>query len=177
MVCNLSFHLLSFFFVTVNLHLPPPSFCGHPPFIPGRRRDPGNQRREHQGNEACARHRAHQEWWAPRPPGAQEGRRLGARIWWVNLRKHSLLPNLHAVIQGERLLDGRWREELNFNPRTLHPSLDTSSWEGGGGGGRGGWFLVVVSKVRRGGLLVPSPPPAPTCTEFSCHSHVSPSGH
>lgn len=136
--CFLSTRFAPGFFFSLPLKPFIPPSSGHPPFIPGWRRDPRNQRREHQGNEARTCHRAHQERRAPRPSSAQEGRRLGARIWWVNLRKHSLLPNLHAVIQGERLLDGRWREELHFPPRTLHLSLETSSGEGEGFVGLGG---------------------------------------
>lgn len=74
-------------------------------FFVGWRWNPGDQWWEYQGHEACASYWAHQEWRATRPSGAQEGWRISARIWWVNLRKHSLLPNLHALI-WDRLVDG-----------------------------------------------------------------------
>lgn len=46
--------------------------------LTGRRRDPGDQRREHKRHEARAGHRAHQERRPPCPSGAQKGRRLRA---------------------------------------------------------------------------------------------------
>lgn len=104
---------LSLWFTSSLFHfhlslLPPPPVS----FPLGRRRNLGDQRREHQGHEARASHRAHQEWRPASPSGAQEGWRLCAWIWWVNLRKHSLLAHLHTLSQGtlKRLVVGwRWR--------------------------------------------------------------------
>lgn len=96
-------------------------------FSAGRWWNLGDQWREHKGNEARAGHQAHQEWRPTRPSGAQEGRWLCSRIWWVNLRKHSILPHLHTLSQGTP--SGRWwvggekGKELNYPTRTLHPSL------------------------------------------------------
>lgn len=141
---------------SISCHCKPPSFppplssSGHPPFIPGWRRDPGNQRREHQGNEARTSYRAHQERRAPRPSGAQEGRRLGARIWWVNLRKHSLLPNLHALTRGTPV--GR-----AVVGRTVFPSQDPSPvpghvLRGGGGVCRSWWWSLRAGAGALGAL-------------------------
>lgn len=141
----------------------------------GGRRDPGDQRREHQGHEACARHRAHQERRAPRPPGAEARRRLGARIWWVNLRKHSLLTHLHAVSRGTA--GGRRRVRTNCaNPPCQHGSALPG--RGAGSIGSCGFFLFFVffcflvlsfSVVEvTAGILS-----AGVCTQLPCHSAVT----
>ncbi len=143
----------------------------------------GNQWREHQGDEARASYRAHQEWRPTRPSGAQEGWRLGAWIWWVNLRKHSLLTHLHALSQGTP--SGRWWVE---GGRTILPSQDPSPIPGTNppGSGRG---LVALWCLSGGGhswalgfwrgavvevlLWVLSPLPAVTCSQFPCHPAVT----
>lgn len=61
---------------SLTLLYPPTFFLSWSPsiFYPvGRRRNLGDQWREHQGHEARASHRAHQEWRPARPSGAQEG--------------------------------------------------------------------------------------------------------
>lgn len=172
------------------LWLPPPAyvllflyFSGPLPFFVGRRWNLGDQWREYQGHEACTSYRAHQEWRPARPSGAQEGWRLGAWIWWVNLRKHSLLPHLHALSQGTP--SGWWWVEEG---RTILPSQDPSPIPGTNPPGRGrglmvlGVFLVEVaaglwdfwgSAGVEVLLWVLLPPPAVTCTQFSCHSAVT----
>lgn len=160
--------------------------CSSPVFV-GWRWNPGDQWWEYQGHEACASYWAHQEWRPTRPSGAQEGWRLSARIWWVNLRKHSLLPNLHALIWN-RLVDGGGGKNYTalLGPST-HPwdksSRDGEEFDGHGclsggghcwamgfwGGGQQEWRCSCWSCC----------PSAETCTQFSCHSffHFSPSGH
>lgn len=107
--CLLSFLTLIYIFLLPSSPVNPPTIFFPPlvfstllpsPLPPGWRRNPGDQRREHQRYEARSGHRAHQEWRPPSPSGAQEGWRLCAWIWWVNLRKHSLLTHLHTLSQG-----------------------------------------------------------------------------
>lgn len=114
------------------LRLPPLSSSFS--FFPsaGRRWNPGDQWRKHQGHEARESHRAHQKRGPARPSGAQEGWRLCAWIWWVNLRKHSLLPHLHALSQGTP--SGRWWVK---GGRTILPSQDPSPIPGTHPPGRG----------------------------------------
>lgn len=175
------------------LRLPPlaSSFSSFP--SAGRRWNPGDQWREHQGHEARESHWAHQKRGPARPSGAQEGWRLCAWIWWVNLRKHSLLPHLHALSQGTP--SGRWWVK---GGRTILPSQDPSPIPGthppgrgrglvglgclsGGGhplgfgiflGGRQGW-RCTCGCCR--------PPPSSCChllsVSMSSRCHFSPSGH
>lgn len=149
----------------------------------GRRWNLGDQWREHQGHEARESHRAYQEWRPARPSGAQEGWRLCARIWWVNLRKHSLLPHLHALSQGTP--SGRWWVE---GERTILPSQDPSPIPGTNPPGRGrglvwcwclsggghSWPLGFWGEAGVKVLLwVLLPPPAVTCSQFPCHPAVT----
>lgn len=66
-------------------------------YLSGWRWDLGDQWREHQGHEARPRHWTDQKRWPKSPPGPKEGRWLRARIWWVNLREHPILPCLHPM--------------------------------------------------------------------------------
>lgn len=108
-------------YLLLGSFLPPFSLSGPIPcfFFLGWRWNLGDQWREYERHETCTSYRTNQEWRPARPSGAQEGWRLGAWIWWVNLRKHSLLTHLHALSLGTP--SGRWWVEEG---RTILPSQD-----------------------------------------------------
>lgn len=68
------------------------------------RRDPGDQRREHQGHETHPCHRADQERRPGGAPSAEARRRLRPGIWWVHLRKRPVLAGLHTLSEVKALL-------------------------------------------------------------------------
>lgn len=136
---------------------------------PGRRRDLGDKRRKHQGHEARASHRAHQERRTTRPSGAQEGGWLRAWIWWVNLRKHSLLTHLHTLSRGRWMVAGWSGKNWIALPRLFSPSRRKHV----GGEGLLGfrsftWWRSFLCCLDPGGGRA-----AVTCSQFPCRPAVT----
>lgn len=131
-------------------------------FFIGWRWDPGDQWGEHQGHEARPCHWTDQKRWPKSPPGPKEGGRLGARIWWVNLREHPLLPCLHTLRSFPR--GGRQHHHLFFSahwsssltscwvmglPLAAVAPLASVHWASLGDYGICGFWVVVVAHAFR----------------------------
>ncbi len=124
--------------------------------------DPGDQWGEHQGHEARPRHWTDQKRWPKSPPGPKEGGRLCARIWWVNLREHPLLPCLHPLRSspmgvGNTTTSSFLRTGPLFWPppgwwafhSLLLPPLASVHWASLGDYGKCGFWVVVVAHAFR----------------------------